>query len=437
MASLPWRVAFNVMLVVLLLLLLSGSFALHQFKSGLLDSALLGQQALANEVVAELQGQFDSPRLLNLASLAADAGNRLFLLGSTGAQVFGPAEQPQGSRQSALVRNPAFRRVRQQRIASAIGEDDARQAVLMTYRQVPDSDLTLVLLASRDQALQPFQQLRWQLLGALPLVCLAVLLVVWWMARRLLGRVDRQVRHLLMRNLTLSDQRNQLATQADRDCRFFQEASHDFRQRLHAMQLLLHTMQRCDQREGRQLLAKSLYVVLNLQTYVKDFLELARLKVDQQSPDSLTLEVQRLFQELELGFEDVALERRVDLRFRASALHVASDHKLLLRILENLLANACKFARSRVLVAARRSQGCVALEVWDNGPGIAEKDRQRIFDAYYQASRGTPSDEEGVGLGLAIVMRLCVVLGHEVSVHARHGLTLVRICIRGGTSQEP
>lgn len=280
---------------------------------------------------------------------------------------------------------------------------------------------------------QLFEPLHWQLLGALPLACLAVWLLFWWMARRLLYRVDRELQQLQQSNATLTLQRRQLASQADRDCRFFQEASHDFRQRLHAMQLLLHTLQKSDPREGRQLLAKSLYVALNLQNYVRDFLELARLKVGNPPVKCQPLEVQQLFQELELGFEDIALERRIDLRFRASALRLASDNTLLQRILENLLANACKFARSRVLVAARRCRSGIALEVWDNGPGIAEQDRQRIFDAYYQASRDCPAAEQGVGLGLAIVMRLCVVLGHEVSVHTRHGLTLVRVRIAADT----
>lgn len=292
------------------------------------------------------------------------------------------------------------------------------------------------LLEVSEQVLQLFERLRWQLLGALPLTCLAVWVVVWWIARSLLQRVDREMQQLQQSNTALTLQRRQLINQTDRDCRFFQEASHDFRQRLHAMQLLLHTLQKSDTREGRQLLAKSLYVVLNLQRYVRDFLELAQLKVDNPRVQCQPLEVQQLFQDLELGFEDIALERRIDLRFRASALHLCSDTRLLQRILENLLANACKFARSRVLVAARRCGNGIALEVWDNGPGIAEEDRQRIFDAYYQASRDCPSAEHGVGLGLAIVMRLCVVLGHEVSVHCRHGLTLVRIRIASGDLSE-
>lgn len=283
--------------------------------------------------------------------------------------------------------------------------------------------LILHLLKTRPADSHALEALRWQLL----LAGAVVFVLAWWLAGCLLGRLGRQLEQLRRSNTALAAQRRQLAIQADQDCRLFQEASHDFRQRLHAMQLLLHTLQQSDPHEGRQLLAKSQYVVLNLQTYVKDFLELARLKVGQAPPAYEPLAVQQLFQELELGFEDVALERHIDLRLRACDLHVVSDRKLLLRILENLLANACKFARSRVLVAARRTAGGVTLEVWDNGPGIAEQDRLRIFDAYYQVAQSCHAQNEGVGLGLAIVMRLCGVLDHQVSVHVRHGLTLVRV----------
>lgn len=289
--------------------------------------------------------------------------------------------------------------------------------------------LVLHLLKTSPGDRPALEALRWQLLAALPLVCAVVFILAWWLAGRLLSRVSRQIEHLRLSNTALLAQRRQLAIQVDQDCRLFQEASHDFRQRLHAMQLLLHTLQQSEPHEGRLLLAKSQYVVLGLQTYVKDFLELARLKVGQAPPAYESLAVQQLFQALELGFEDVALERHIDLRLRACDLQVVSDHKLLLRILENLLANACKFARSRVLVAARRTAGGVTLEVWDNGPGIAEQDRLRIFDAYYQVAQSGHAQDEGVGLGLAIVMRLCGVLDHDVSVHVRHGLTLVRVSV--------
>lgn len=430
-----WKTALNVMLIVALVVLVAGGLIVQAFETDLLDSALLAQRSLANAVATELQpGEATNPTHLRTArDMSMGAGNRLYLLDATGLPVLGPTD----AGAQALVRNPAFQRVRQSiESMSVVGQDDARQPVLISYRSIPGTDLTLVLVASRETALLPAKQLHWLLLAAFPPTYLAVLLIIWLAARRLLWSAECKVRRLQSSNAALTHQRRQLTVQADRDCRFFQEASHDFRQRLHAMQLLLHTMQQSDQREGRQLLAKSQYVVRNLLTYVKDFLELARLKVDKQSPQCQPLEVQRLFQELELGFEDVALERELDLCFRASALQVSSDEKLLLRILENLLANACKFARSRVLVAARRHKGGMALEVWDNGPGISEQDRQRIFDAYYQASRGCPSGDEGVGLGLAIVMRLCVVLGHEVSVHARHGLTFIRVLIPGNEATQ-
>jgi CheY-like chemotaxis protein len=58
------------------------------------------------------------------------------------------------------------------------------------------------------------------------------------------------------------------------------------------------------------------------------------------------------------------------------------------------------------------------IEVWDSGPGIAEQERKNVFGEFY---RGTNSDGEGrggLGLGLAIVERLCGLLDHPIELES-------------------
>ncbi|CAK14970.1 sensor histidine kinase [Pseudomonas entomophila] len=434
-----WRIALALTLGLSLVFVLLGGFVLQRFKAGLLENLQGAQQMLACEMVASLPRDLGAEGLGhylddNLAPSLRDH-RQLYLLDDEGRVAYATERSPAPASQT-LARTSAYRRSRHARVASSITDDALGNSQLLTYRRLPDSDLTLVLGSALAPVLAPYQTLGRQALLALALACLAVLLALRGRALELFDELDRNLAQLRVQNLELSRQRRELACQVDRDCRFFQEASHDFRQRLHAMQLLLHTVQHSDPREGRVLLGKTLYVVLNLQAYVRDFLDLARLRSDSTTPHCQALQVQSLFQELELGFEDVALQRGVDLRVRASALTLRSDHNRLARVMENLLANACKFARGRVLVAARRTRRGVALEVWDDGPGIPKQDRQRIFSPYYQATPDGPCPQEGVGLGLAIVLRLCAILGHEVSVHERHGLTLVRVHIPGD-SPEP
>jgi hypothetical protein len=95
----------------------------------------------------------------------------------------------------------------------------------------------------------------------------------------------------------------------------------------------------------------------------------------------------------------------VDFSFETSGVTaVAGDPVLLAQALSNLIDNSLKCVPERgairVCVGAR-ADGSVAIEVADNGPGIAAAERPKVTERFYRgdASRGTP----GVGLGLSIV----------------------------------
>jgi CheY-like chemotaxis protein/anti-sigma regulatory factor (Ser/Thr protein kinase) len=108
------------------------------------------------------------------------------------------------------------------------------------------------------------------------------------------------------------------------------------------------------------------------------------------------------------------------LRFRPTDRWVMSDAVLLERALRNLVSNAVRYTeRGGVLVAARLLNGLVRLEVRDSGIGIAEGDRQRIFDEFFQVERNAARG--GLGLGLAIVARSMELLGHRLSVRSAPG----------------
>ncbi|WP_224370223.1 hybrid sensor histidine kinase/response regulator [Hyalangium versicolor] len=88
---------------------------------------------------------------------------------------------------------------------------------------------------------------------------------------------------------------------------------------------------------------------------------------------------------------------------------VWADRRRWRQVLLNLLSNAQKFTPEggRIgLEVTARSGGEVAFTVWDTGPGIAEADRQRIFEPFVQLDVGLNRRHEGTGLGLALVHRL-------------------------------
>jgi nitrogen fixation/metabolism regulation signal transduction histidine kinase len=118
-------------------------------------------------------------------------------------------------------------------------------------------------------------------------------------------------------------------------------------------------------------------------------------------------------------------ESRIEVRWELpdEPLMVAIDRQMLRRVLVNLVRNAIEAIRGvrqdgtsadslrgRVIVRARREDDTVAIVVEDDGPGVDDALRERIFDPYYTSKR------QGTGLGLAIVKK--IVVEHNGSIGA-------------------
>ncbi len=97
---------------------------------------------------------------------------------------------------------------------------------------------------------------------------------------------------------------------------------------------------------------------------------------------------------------------------------VHADPDRLDRILANLVGNALKYSKDRVVVDARPDGTHVLVTVADRGPGIAPEDLPRIFDRFY---RGQRHEGEGLGLGLFIVRKLVEAHGGRIWAESRPG----------------
>ena len=103
---------------------------------------------------------------------------------------------------------------------------------------------------------------------------------------------------------------------------------------------------------------------------------------------------------------ELAAERGIALSFEPSAqpLRLGLGSELAERILQPLIENGCRYARSRVTISVRRDGSRVLYVVEDDGPGVADEERERIFEP---GVRGAAADgDDGAGLGLALARRL-------------------------------
>lgn len=110
---------------------------------------------------------------------------------------------------------------------------------------------------------------------------------------------------------------------------------------------------------------------------------------------------------VELAKLEVSDDRivQVDLKL-PEGFFVAADPRLFQRAVENLLRNATCHARGKVILEAIPGEGDLRVAVHDDGPGIPEHLRDKVFAPFYRTQSDRSRRTGGVGLGLAIVHRI-------------------------------
>ncbi len=157
---------------------------------------------------------------------------------------------------------------------------------------------------------------------------------------------------------------------------------------------------------------------------ITDTLEISRLHAGRTGPQLELLELPELWRQLRAECETLPRHAATELVWDADAPDVtlATDRRMVLVIVRNLVSNALKFTeRGTVRVAARVVGGHLELEVADSGIGIPEEEKSRIFEMFQQVESAEHRRHGGVGLGLYIVQRFAAQLGAEVDVESTVG----------------
>jgi signal transduction histidine kinase len=228
------------------------------------------------------------------------------------------------------------------------------------------------------------------------------------------------------------------AQAADRaKTRFLAAASHDLRQPIHALSLLIATLAVLSHRgavqsgDARDLAGKAKSIVGNLSALLNGLLDISRLDAGVVTVAKETVNLSQLFYHLNNEFAPAAKDRGLDWRVVESRLQVDSDPMMLKRVLGNLLSNAFRYTRSGgVLLGCRRRGASVEIQIWDTGFGIPTDQQAMVFEEFVQLQNPARDRAQGLGLGLAIVRRTAVLLQHPlklVSVTGRGSMFSVTV----------
>ena len=206
--------------------------------------------------------------------------------------------------------------------------------------------------------------------------------------------------------------------------KFLAAASHDLRQPVQSLVLLLSLLGRKAGGDPKivEIVKTMESAVGGLNVLLTGILDISRLDAGVVAPELRPVEVGALIEQTSKEYQARASKKSLRLHARPRAIWASSDPALLQRALRNLIENALAYTRTGgILIGARIRGERVRIDVVDTGVGVPDDQQQQIFEEFYQVQHPGRTPGEGLGLGLAIVSRVAALLGAEVQVASREG----------------
>lgn len=308
----------------------------------------------------------------------------------------------------------------------------------ITLQTEVDGEVVLIGVAeTRVKRHQIRSRILWSLLGVELLLLLTVAGVVWWVVDK--GFLPlRSIRDDLTRRraddlspLPLKDapqeivpfvvamndllRRAQDSARAKQD--FLANVAHQLRTPLAGFRAQLEWLQAHHRQDAEtaQSTAMMLASTDRMVRQANQLLALARSEpggFERQRLDRVSLD--QLVSDSVQQFVQQALAKDIDIGFELQPTEVMGDRFLLRDLVDNLVDNAIRYtpAGGAVTVSCFAEQGRGVLTVEDNGPGIPDSEKDKIFTRFYRLDR----TQSGSGLGLAIVRDIAIDHGAEVEV---------------------
>jgi signal transduction histidine kinase len=213
---------------------------------------------------------------------------------------------------------------------------------------------------------------------------------------------------------TMNEMLDRLQAAQDRQKQFMSDASHELRTPITTMRHQLDiAVNHPDRVDSNRLSGELLVETERMSRLVDDLLWLAHRDEGRSRPPATPVDL-----------DDLVLTEAARLRSNGRAVdtsavsagQVRGDPYELVRAIRNLVDNADRHATSGLAFGVQTSGGTVTVTIDDDGPGIAEADRERIFERFTRLDESRTGDRGGAGLGLAIVAQIVSNHGGSIDV---------------------
>lgn len=213
---------------------------------------------------------------------------------------------------------------------------------------------------------------------------------------------------------TLNGMLDRIEESARRQRRFVADAAHELRSPVTSLRAQLETARGSPAVDWKRVSEDLLAETVRLQRLAEELLVLARLDGTGATVGRHPVDLDDLAERAVLR-----LRGRAGVKLDASAVRpvqVPGDALLLERVLDNLLDNAVRHARSRVAVTTAAEDGVAVLAVEDDGPGIPEAQREQVLLPFTRLAEARDRASGGAGLGLAVARDVVSAHGGSLDV---------------------
>lgn len=223
---------------------------------------------------------------------------------------------------------------------------------------------------------------------------------------RLVGRLEESLAHLTEMNRLKDD--------------FVAAVSHELRTPLTSIQGYIKTLLRPnvefsadDQRSFIEAVDRQSE---RLRRLIEDLLVVSRIESDTDKLLLTPVLLQKVAHHVVDEFRARTADRTFDFRFDESLLEVDTDETKVHQVVSNFVDNALKYAPdgTTITIGGRVEGEHVVMTVADQGPGIPEVEKARIFDRFYQIDQSSTRAAGGTGLGLYICKKLAEAIGGDI-----------------------
>ncbi len=222
---------------------------------------------------------------------------------------------------------------------------------------------------------------------------------------------------------TLSEAKNIAESATKTKSRFLAAASHDLRQPLQSIGLYLAVLDRILKEPKAHVLSGKIRSSLDVMGELLDaLLDISQLDSGSISASPRDITVENLIDQIITDNEPAANGKGIVLRSDVESCVLHSDPVLLLRIIENFVTNAIRYADDgEIVLRCRVNDGIARIEVQDPGVGIPPEALESIFEEYYQLDNPVRDRRKGLGLGLTIVKHIARIMDHKLDVQSTLG----------------